>query len=389
MSPFLFAIARMMSLPLCSTFFLISIPWRSKKPFWIPRSSGSPFEIGSVSTVIVVSFVDRAAPGALAAVMPSTTIAASVAAPNAPSALRPRPKRPTRFISVLSRGLPGGPVLRGKSTALHALLNGGRLRLLTLDQPVDVPAERRELRELLRRDLVAGRREPHRDDLLHLRRRVRQDDDAVREVDRLVDVVGHEQDRDPVLLAHAQDEVLEVPARLRVHGRERLVHEQDRRLVGERARDRHALLHPAGELPRVAVEDAREADGGDGLLDEPVPLLPRELLVPQRQQHVVPHGRPRHQRAAVLLEHERHLLRRPRHAVPAQQDLAEARPQKAADALEQRRLAATGWSDDAHELAVVDRERDVPDGVRRLLADAVRLAEAPDLEHLLRRRGPP
>ena len=35
----------------------------------------------------------------------------------------------------------------------------------------------------------------------------------------------------------------------------------------------------------------------------------RELLVAQRQQHVVADRRPRHQRAAVLLEDERHLLR--------------------------------------------------------------------------------
>ena len=28
----------------------------------------------------------------------------------------------------------------------------------------------------------------------------------------------------------------------------------------ERARDRHALLHPAGELPRVVVLEARELD---------------------------------------------------------------------------------------------------------------------------------
>ena len=114
------------------------------------------------------------------------------------------------------------------------------------------------------------------------------------------------------LLAHAQHEVLEVAARLRVDRRERLVHQQDRRLVGERARDRDALLHAAGQLPRVVVDEARQPDGLDRVLDEPRPLGAREPLVPQRQQHVVPHRRPRHQRAAVLLEDERHLLGRRR-----------------------------------------------------------------------------
>jgi len=43
---------------------------------------------------------------------------------------------------------------------------------------------------------------------------------------RLVDVVGDEDDRDAELLADAQDQVLKPEAALRVHRRERLVHEQ-------------------------------------------------------------------------------------------------------------------------------------------------------------------
>ena len=42
--------------------------------------------------------------------------------------------------------------------------------------------------------------------------------------------------------------------------RERLVHQQDLRLGGERARDRDALAHAAGQLGRVAVLEAVEAD---------------------------------------------------------------------------------------------------------------------------------
>jgi hypothetical protein len=50
MSPLLFAIARTTSLPLWSVVFLISIRCCAKNPFRIPRSSGSPFAIGSVTT---------------------------------------------------------------------------------------------------------------------------------------------------------------------------------------------------------------------------------------------------------------------------------------------------------------------------------------------------
>ena len=53
-----------MSLPLWRTCFLISMPRFAKKPFAMPRSSGSAFAIGSVSTVIVVSVALRGAPEA-------------------------------------------------------------------------------------------------------------------------------------------------------------------------------------------------------------------------------------------------------------------------------------------------------------------------------------
>ena len=75
-------------------------------------------------------------------------------------------------------------------------------------------AEVHELRQLLRRKLVTRPRQVDRDHLLDLGRRVRQDDDPVREVDGLVDVVSDEQDRDPELLAHREHEILEVTAGL-------------------------------------------------------------------------------------------------------------------------------------------------------------------------------
>ena len=72
---------------------------------------------------------------------------------------------------------------------------------------------------------------------------MREHDDAVCEVHGLVDVVGNEEDRDPVVLAHLEDEILEVVARLGIDGRKRLVHEQDGGLIREGPRDGNALLH--------------------------------------------------------------------------------------------------------------------------------------------------
>src|SRR6266508_6819553 len=115
MSPLLFASASTMSLPLCSTVFLISIPWFAKKPFWMPRSSGNPLAIGNVSSVTVASVL----PGELAAEPPNSNTDASadtIATAN-----------PLRFM----------PLLLTRCSY--------RNRQLALDQPVDVSAQVHEL----------------------------------------------------------------------------------------------------------------------------------------------------------------------------------------------------------------------------------------------------
>jgi hypothetical protein len=81
----------------------------------------------------------------------------------------------------------------------------------------------------------------------------RHDDHAVAQEDRLVDVVRDEEDRRLPVLADQQHELLHLLAGLRVERAERLVHQQHRRLVGERAGDRHALLHAARQLARIRV----------------------------------------------------------------------------------------------------------------------------------------
>ena len=97
----------------------------------------------------------------------------------------------------------------------------------------------------------------------HLRRRgvlgevaaLAQDGDLVAHLDRLVDVVRDEDDGLGELGLQAEELVLEALAVDRVDGAERLVHEQDGRVDGERAGDADALALAAGELRRVAVAD--------------------------------------------------------------------------------------------------------------------------------------
>ena len=287
-SPCLFASASMMSFPLWRTTFLTSSPCFSKNPCLIPMSSGRVFAIGMMLTEIGSTRVRLGRRGRRR---------------TGEQGRRRRRQRPPRAGSRADGAYDAAPV----ACVLHAPFvppsySGGgsptdvgdgfdrRRDLVALDQPVDVRAQVREVGQLLGRDLVSHGRQLDRHDLLDLRRRVREHDDAVREIDGFVDVVRHEEDRDPEVLAHLEDEIFEVATRLGVHGRERLVHEQDRRLVREGARDRDALLHSAGQLPRIVVDEARQADGGERLLDEPRPLGLRELLVAQRQEDVVAHA---------------------------------------------------------------------------------------------------
>ena len=90
--------------------------------------------------------------------------------------------------------------------------------------------------------------------------------DAVGEIDRLLHVVGDEDHGLGRALPDAQQLGLHQAARLRVERAERLVHQQDVRIEGERARDRGALLHAAGELRGIAVLEAGEADQLDEVL---------------------------------------------------------------------------------------------------------------------------
>ena len=172
-------------------------------------------------------------------------------------------------------------------------------------------------------------------------------------------------------------EVLEVAARLRVDRRERLVHQQDRRLVRERTRDRDALLHAAGELPRVVVDEAGQADGVERLLDEPLAVGARDFLWRSgsstlfRTEAQGISERPYSWKTSAISSGGS-VTGLPRSRTSPRVGLHQPR-----DALQQRRLAAAGRADDAGELALLDGERDVADRVRGLLAVAVRLAEVP------------
>ena len=90
-----------------------------------------------------------------------------------------------------------------------------------------------------------------------------EDDDAVGQIDRLVDLVGDEQHGLSGFRPDLQQLLLHRFAGLRVERCERLVHQQDLRVHDQRAREIDALLHAAGELVGIMVLEAGEADHVD------------------------------------------------------------------------------------------------------------------------------
>jgi hypothetical protein len=134
--------------------------------------------------------------------------------------------------------------------------SAGRRESHELEQALAQRGERRVGVEARPGALAA--RERHVDDRADAPGPRRHHRDAVAQEDRLLDAVRDEDDRERGARRDARELLLQRHARLRVDRGERLVHEHDVGVVRERARDRDALLHAAGQLVRVLVLDAVE-----------------------------------------------------------------------------------------------------------------------------------
>ncbi|OLT20400.1 hypothetical protein BJF78_09935 [Pseudonocardia sp. CNS-139] len=179
-------------------------------------------------------------------------------------------------------------------------------------------------------------------------------DHPVGQQHRLVDVVRHEQGGDPLLHPDPRQLQVHPPPRHRVQGAERLVEQQDVRFEGERAGDRDALAHAAGELARPRVLEAGEADEREQVAD-PLPVH-RAARHAERQRDVLPRRRPRQQR--VLLERDAEPVRADEvgRAALLDGDRALGGLLQARDHAQHRRLAAARRAEQRDELAVPDRE---------------------------------
>src|SRR5713226_9415058 len=110
---------------------------------------------------------------------------------------------------------------------------------------------------------VAGSRQVDLVVALHRPRRGGDDEHAVAQRDRFLEVVSDEDHRRRGRRPQAQQLVLHQRSRLDVKGAERLVHQQDARAVDEALRQGYALAHAARQLVRIAVFEPGESYSGN------------------------------------------------------------------------------------------------------------------------------
>ena len=112
-----------------------------------------------------------------------------------------------------------------------------------------------------------------------------------------------EEHRPTGLLPDADELVLQGTAGLRVEGRERLVHQEDRGLAHEGARDLDPLLHASGELGGILLLLAAETDQLQVAPGALAALGPVHVAHAQSELDVLDGGEPAVERVVALEDH--------------------------------------------------------------------------------------
>ena len=210
------------------------------------------------------------------------------------------------------------------------------------------------------------------------------------------EVVGDEEHRRAELRLQVGDQLEHLGLDGRVEAGGRLVEDQELGIGGERHRDDDALLHPAGQLVRVALQHGDRIGDLDALerLARALPRL-RPRRAPDREDlcDLVADADRRIERRARVLVHHRDdvraelaqpLAREPEHVTAADLDRAAPHPAVARQVPDRRerdrRLAAAGLADEAVGLAAPDRARHARDDLPVAAADAVGDIQVAELE---------
>ena len=224
-------------------------------------------------------------------------------------------------------------------------------------EPRDVQVRRLRVNLLRARDLLD-------DAVLH-------HDDAVGERERLVLIVRHVDRRAAELAMNAPDLGARFEPQLRVEVRQRLVHQDQRRLDHDRTRNGNALLLTARELAGKLLLLPGQLNEAHRLLDARRDVGRADAPHAQAKADVLLDAHVREER--VVLEHHAEAAPLGRQRIDAlliEPDRAARQRQEPGDAVQRRRLPAARRAEQRDELAATDRHRQLGQRVENVAAAA-------------------
>ena len=175
-------------------------------------------------------------------------------------------------------------------------------------------------------------------------------------------VVGHHHHGHAHLLDDVDQLELGLLAQFLVQRAQRLVQQQQLGLLGQAARQRHALLLAARELVRLALGIGCELHQGEHLVGALLDLGLGQALALQTEGHVLPDVQVREQRIALEHHVDRPLVRRQSGDVlTTQKDATLGRCLETRQHAQQGRLATAGRTQQGKDLAFADRQRHLVD----------------------------
>src|SRR5258705_1903860 len=210
--------------------------------------------------------------------------------------------------------------------------------------------ERREGRMHARLDRIAWPRNRHIVLLDNARARpLRQQINFVGKAERLLEIVGDQENADPLALDQRDDVLHHACAHDRIEGGECLVHQDQPWLLRQHLCKRNALALAAAEVTGKAIAEARKAEALKPGLRLGERLLPLRSVECKAERYVVARRLPRQQ--SIVLEQEADLRAR-----KVGLDRACKRLLQPNHDAQQARLARARRSDQTHQPAFLNRE---------------------------------
>ncbi len=157
-----------------------------------------------------------------------------------------------------------------------------------------------------------------------------------------------------------QHELAQSTGACRIQAAGRLVHQQDRRIVEQRAGDGHALLHPRRVARKRPVRRAGHVDARQQFVDARIDPRAGDVVKPREETQVLARRQAPIERALVGVDQAEAALDEVlvNRVVPGDAGAALVRKHEAGKNLEQRRLAGSVGSEQGENLAVLDRQID-------------------------------